>query len=290
MPKGIPARGFRMTQKRLIAGDPMIDRLANMTYQVDSSETDEQISARISNRFDILNTLAKSCTSGESRSLICSGPAGLGKSHTVERLLASWDPKGENHTIIKGYVRATGLIRTLYTHRDAKHVIVFDDADSIFFDDISLNLLKAVCDTTERRIVSWFSEKVFIDEDTGDTIPKSFQFDGAIIFLSNYDFDVMIASNHRLGPHLQALMSRSHYVSLSLRTRRDYLVRINQVIKDGLLSHISPDAREEVTEYLNKNAERLRELSLRMAIKIASIRKSSPKDWTNICDIICCRE
>ena len=62
MPKGIPARGFRMTQKRLIAGDPMIDRLANMTYQVDSSETDEQISARISNRFDILNTLAKSCT------------------------------------------------------------------------------------------------------------------------------------------------------------------------------------------------------------------------------------
>ena len=61
-------------------------------------------------------------------------------------------------------------------------------------------------------------------------------------------------------------------------------------LKDGLLSHISPDAREEVTEYLNKNAERLRELSLRMAIKIASIRKSSPKDWTNICDIICCRE
>ena len=115
------------------------------------AESEDQVEARIAERFDILETLTEACISGNSRALVVSGPAGLGKSYTVEQKLSQWDPNGVNHIIIKGYVRATGLLKTLYSYREAGQVVVFDDADAIFFDDVSLNILKAVCDTTERR-------------------------------------------------------------------------------------------------------------------------------------------
>ena len=79
--------------------------------------------------------------------------------------LAKWDPTEENHIIIKGYVRALGLYKSLYNYRHAGKVLVFDDADTIFNDETALNILKAVCDTTERRTVSWLSEYKIVDED-----------------------------------------------------------------------------------------------------------------------------
>ena len=136
---------------------------------------------------------------------------------------------------MKGYVRATGLVKLLYQYRNAGQVIVFDDADAIFFDDVSLNLLKAVCDTTETRRVSWLSEGSLVDEETAVRIPRNFEFKGTIIFISNYDFDAMIDRGHKLAPHLAALVSRAHYIDLAMKSRRDYLVRIRQVIEEGLL-------------------------------------------------------
>ena len=212
----------------------------------------------------------------------------LGKSYTIEKRLADWDPSEHNHTIVKGYVRATGLVKLLYQYRNEGQVIVFDDADSIFFDDISLNLLKAVCDTTERRRVSWLSEGKLFDDDTATLLPRNFDFNGAIIFISNYDFDAMIERGHKLAPHLEALVSRSHYIDLAMKTRRDYLVRIRQVIRQGLLGDLSLAERSDVILFIEQNAEKLRELSLRMAIKLGALRKQS-KDWQKMAKITCCR-
>jgi hypothetical protein len=225
---------------------------------------------------------------GNSRSLIVSGPAGLGKSFTVERTLSQWDPNGVNHTIVKGYVRATGLIKLLYQFREEGQVVVFDDADTIFFDDTSLNLLKAVCDTTERRRVSWLSEGKLMDEETGEIIPRTFDFEGTIIFITNYDFDQMIEKGHKLAPHLNAMISRSHYIDLALKTRRDYLVRIRQVIREGMLSELTVVQRNDVISYIERNHARLRELSLRMAIKIGNLRKSND-NWERLANVTCCR-
>lgn len=251
-------------------------------------ETDDEIDARIAERFDILDVLAEACTLGNARALIVSGPAGLGKSYTIEKRLAEWDPNEVNHTIVKGYVRATGLVKLLYQYRNEGQVIVFDDADSIFFDDVSLNLLKAVCDTTERRRVSWLSEGKLIDEETAELIPRSFDFNGTIIFISNYDFDAMIDKGHKLAPHLAALVSRSHYIDLAMKTRRDYLVRIRQVIRQGLLSDLSFAQRSEVITFIESNSDSLRELSLRMAIKLGALAKQGG-DWKKVARITCCR-
>lgn len=271
----------------------IVDKIVNVvhySYDVNGNviETDDQIEQRIAERFDILDTLTESCISGLARALIVSGPAGLGKSYTVEHRLRAWDPNDLNHTIIKGYVRATGLVKLLYQYRRAGQVIVFDDADTIFFDDTSLNLLKAVCDTTERRRVSWLSEGKLIDDESAELIPRSFDFEGTIIFISNYDFDAMIDRGHKLAPHLQALVSRSHYIDLAMKTRRDYLVRIRQVIAMGLLSHLSLDEQADVITFIECNHESLREMSLRIAIKIGALRKQSD-NWEKIARITCCR-
>ena len=286
MPRGVPKNGFRAAR----SGTSAAERVANLkvSYEPESRETDEQIDARIAERFEILDVLTEACIVGNSRALIVSGPAGLGKSFTVEKALEKWDPNEINHTIVKGYVRATGLVKLLYQYREAGQVIVFDDADSIFFDDVSLNLLKAVCDTTERRRVSWLSEGALIDEESAERIPRNFDYDGTIIFISNYDFDAMIDRGHKLAPHLQALVSRSHYIDLAMKTRRDYLVRIRQVIRQGLLGELSFEARSDVITFIERNNDKLRELSLRMAIKLGALRKQGG-DWEKIARITCCR-
>jgi hypothetical protein len=291
MPKGIPARGYRIRRKDKTGSATTAAAMTaiRVSYEPEAKhETDEEIEKRIGDRFEILEVLTEACIAGNSRALIVSGAAGLGKSYTVESALTKWDPNEINHIIVKGYVRATGLVKLLYQFREAGQVIVFDDADAIFFDDISLNLLKAVCDTTERRRVSWLSEGKLVDEETANLIPRSFDFNGTIIFISNYDFDAMIERGHKLAPHLQAMVSRSHYIDLSLKTRRDYLVRIRQVIKQGLLGDLTPTARNEVMVFIESHSDKLRELSLRMAIKLGTLRKQGG-DWERIARVTCCR-
>jgi len=252
------------------------------------SETDEQIEERIAERFDILSTLTEASISGDARALIVSGPPGLGKSFTVERALNSWDPNEVNHIIIKGYVKATGLYKTLYQYREAGQVIVFDDADAIMYDDVALNLLKACCDTTDRRRVSWRSEAKFIDEETAEIIPSSFDFNGTVIFITNLDMDGMVDRGHKLAPHLEALISRAHYIDLSLKTRRDYLIRIRQVIEAGMLDNLTLEQKVDVISFIEIHADSLRELSLRMAIKIANLRRANP-NWERLARCTCLR-
>lgn len=253
-------------------------------------ETEEQIDKRIRERFNILESLVNSCMKGDVRSLIVSGPAGLGKSYTVEQALAAWDPKQDKHTVIKGYVRPTGLYISLYNHRFAGNVLVFDDADTIFFDDTSLNMLKAVCDTTERRTVSYLAETTLISKESADVLPQTFQFDGTVIFITNYDFDSIIENKGKLAPHMAALVSRSYYIDLTMKTKTDYMVRIKQVVRDGLFDtmKLTADQQKDVMEFIETNIDKLREISLRTAIKVAGIRKGT-KNWESIARITTCK-
>jgi hypothetical protein len=256
--------------------------LLKVTYaEASKRETDAQIEARLADRFDILDVLTEGTIVGNSRALIVSGAPGVGKSFGVEKMLRQYDPSGETYTIVKGYTRPTGLVKLLYQYRHAGNIIVFDDADSVFQDDIGLNILKCVADTTDRRTVSWLSEGKLVDETTAEIIPRSFDFEGGIIFLSNLNFEYMIDKGSRIAPHLEAMMSRSFYLDLSMRSKRDSLIRIRQVIKAGMLSDLPPASRDDVVGFIEANFERMRELSLRSAVKLAALRKTSPR-WEAI--------
>lgn len=306
MPRGVPKNGFRLTKKRMGRGwvpPVQVSDLPNvvpfMTPAAISGrvnpaptkvETDEEILARISGRFEILHRLAVGAVSGDIRALIVSGPAGLGKSFTVEKVLESGVAES-NYTIVKGYIRATNLFKTLFDYRDPGQVIVFDDADTIFTDETSLNLLKAVCDTTEKRTVSYLTEGNLISDKTSERVPKSFEFNGTIIFITNHDFDAMIERQHKLAPHLSAMMSRAHYVDLSMKTDRDSFVRIKQVINLGMLNSVglSVSEQKQVVDFIEDNLENMRELSLRIAIKIAALIRADRTDWLETAKVTCCK-
>lgn len=296
MPRGQPKSGFRMTKNRINAGGR--DMLAKFTpvhiithsintLQEAVFETDDQIDLKLKERFKLLEMLVDQSIKGKSRALIVSGPPGLGKSFTVEEKLKDSETK---HSIIKGFVGLTGIYKLLYAHKNKGDVLVFDDADSVFDDLESLNMLKAVCDTTEQRVVGYRKEINFIDDETGEVIPREFCFCGTIIFITNLDFDMMIAKNHRLTPHFNALMSRAHYVDLAMKSKRDYIIRIKQVVKQGMLRNIGLNEHEvhDVLVFIEDNKDRLRELSLRMAIKIGGI-VSMGHDWRRVAEVTCCR-
>ena len=286
MPRGVPKSGFRNTRKR---------QAINFAQQVIKPvrvETVAEIETKLKDRFEALEVMAEATGKGINRSLIVSGPAGLGKSFTVEAKLEELESMGHSVTYIKGYVRPLALYKLLYETRHAKSVLVFDDSDSVFYDDVSMNLLKGACDSTDRRVLHWLSKSIEKEEDEeGESIPEKFEFEGSIIFITNYDFDAMIASGNKLAPHFEALVSRSHYLDLAMKTKMDYIVRIKQVVRGGMLKSRGFNAAEEtmILEFIVNNMERLRELSLRMVVKISGLYKMDKKNWQKLASQTCMR-
>ena len=272
------ARGYRNTRT-------VQDPIAAVDAVV---ESDDAIEERIRERFDVLQDLTQGAISGEVRAVIVSGSPGVGKSHSVIQALEANDPNENTWTVIKGFAKSTGLLKTLYQYRHKGSVIVFDDIDNIFSEDVSLNMFKAVADSSVRRRVSWLSEYKMVDEDTAEIIPRHFDFEGSIIFLTNLDFQALIDKKHKYAPHLEALMSRSLYLDLTLKTRKDCLVRIGQVVEEGLLSNLDIEAQADVLSFVEIYAESLRELSLRSVIKLAGLRASNPS-WERVARICLCK-
>lgn len=295
MARGKPLAGFRLTKKRIAAGwskeDAGVVHYHSSKDEVEViKETDEQIDARIAERFQVLKAMTKAAVNGKAPAVVVSGPPGLGKTFEIEKIIKAYDPEGHMTTSVKGYVRATGLYRTLYNFRHKGNVIVFDDADSIFSDETSLNLLKAACDTADERVISYLSETNMKDE-AEEKIPKVFTFDATIIFITNYDFDNMIEKGNRLAPHLQALISRSHYIDLLMKSRQDYVVRIKQVLNAGMLKNkgFTQEDEDVILNFIEDNIDNLRELSLRMVLKIASMMDISPSNWEKMARSTCCK-
>ena len=251
-------------------------------------ESDESISRRLAERFQVIDMLAEASCLGKIRSLIISGPAGLGKSYTVEQAIKAYDPDGHKSIIAKGFVRPTGLYLLLHEYRHEGNVIVLDDADSIFSDYDALNLLKTACDTTRERHVHWRAETRMVDAD-GEPVDRQFEYKGTIIFITNKDFDAEIARGGRGAEHFEALVSRSHYVECDMHSVRDYIVRIKQVVGLGMLRDKGLDSHGErtVVDFLEAHAGQLRELTLRMALKLADVYLMSPARFESLARVSC---
>lgn len=255
------------------------------------SQNDDERIAEIAARFEILNDMSKACIAGEIRAMIVSGPPGVGKSFTVERevekaqLIDQLAGKRLRAEVVKGSATPIGLYQTLYKYSDKNCVLVFDDCDSILLDDVSLNLLKGALDSGKKRKISWLSESSALRR---EGIPDSFEFRGSVIFITNLKFDGM--KSQKLRDHLEALQSRCHYLDLTLDTMRDKLLRIRQIAATGdLFADYDFEAGEEqeVIAFMERHQNRLREMSLRMATKIADLRKSFPAKWQALAQSTC---
>lgn len=256
-----------------------------------AEESDEEVIARIRERFDILHEMTKAAANGDIRAMIVSGPPGVGKSYGVEQeiekacLLDQIAGRKLRAEVVKGSATPIGLYQTLYKYSDPNCVVVFDDCDSILIDDVSLNLLKGALDSGKKRKISWLSESSTLRR---EGIPDSFEFKGSVIFITNLKFDTM--RSQKLRDHLDALQSRCHYLDLTLDTMRDKLLRIKQIAADGELFadlDLDQQAHDEILAFMDMNKNKLREMSLRMAIKIGQLRKSFPNNWMMMAKTTC---
>jgi len=267
------------------------DAVTVVVPEIASTQTDEERMSEIAERFEILTDMTKAAISGDIRAMIVSGPPGVGKSFSVERevekatLLDQLAGKRLRAEVVKGSATPIGLYQTLYKYSDTNCMVVFDDCDSILLDDVSLNLLKGALDSGKKRKISWLAESSTLRR---EGIPDQFEFKGSVIFITNLKFDGM--KSQKLKDHLEALQSRCHYLDLTLDTMRDKILRIRQIAKAGELFDgydFEPVVQDEIVDFMDENKSRLREMSLRMATKIADLRKSFPLRWKALAQTTC---
>lgn len=267
------------------SGEPVIADTPVVKSEPKSVETDEQAMDRIATRFAILDEMSHACINGDIRAMIVSGPPGVGKSFGVETQLekaSMFDKiagKRIRYEVVKGAMTALGLYAQLYKYSDAKNVLVFDDCDSVFADDLSLNILKAALDSGKKRRICWNSDSALLRR---EGIPDSFEFKGSAIFITNLKFQNV--KSKKLQDHLEALESRCHFLDLTIDSARDKILRIKQVHRDsdgGLFVDydFTEEQANEVLAFMEVKKNSLRELSLRMALKIADLVKISPTNW-----------
>lgn len=280
---GFPSRNIRVK----------CDQTAYQTVSADKvsakrEETDEEIIDRLRGRFDILKDMTQAVKEGTVRAMIVTGPPGVGKSFGVDEVLHKEDlfnaigNRKPKYEVVKGAMSAIGLYCKLYEYADKGNVIVFDDCDSVLLDDLSLNILKAALDSSKKRTIHWNTDSAKL---RAEGVPGSFEFKAGAIFITNIKFDHV--KSKKLQDHLAALESRCHYIDLQMDTEREKVLRIKQIVEDGMLDHYEFQNGEdkEVIEFIEAQKGKLRELSLRTVLKVADLRKSFPNNWKSMAEV-----
>ena len=253
-----------------------------------ADETDEQIIERTRKRFDILEDMTQAVKEGTVRAMIVTGPPGVGKSFGVDKVLHKEDlfnlmgQRKPKYEVVKGAMSAIGLYCKLYEDADKGNVVVFDDCDSVLLDDLSLNILKAALDSSTKRMIHWNTDSSKL---RNEGVPGSIEFKAGAIFITNIKFDHV--KSKKLQDHLAALESRCHYIDLQMDTEREKVLRIKQIVKDGMLEsyEFKNGEQDEVIDFIDDQKKKLRELSLRTVLKIADLRKSFPKNWKEMAEV-----
>ena len=243
----------------------------------------------INERFEFVENLVEMIATGLQPSAVITGEGGLGKTYTVNKTLVAQGLKDltdagalevgstvnrrNSFTSVKGYSTPKGLYRTLYENKDS--VVVFDDCDSILKDPVALNLLKSALDSYGKRIISWNAEAGFGRD---DELPRSFEFKGRVIFISNLSQDKID----------QAIRSRSMMVDLSMT--EDQKIERMEVIaaSDEFLPEFTTEYKRDALDLIRSLKEDAKEISLRTLISVTKIRASGNKNWKGMATYILC--
>lgn len=174
------------------------------------------------------------------------------------------DLAGDYH-YVKGYSSAKGLYRTLFENK--KKIIVFDDCDAAWKNEVSANLLKAALDSDEDRWVTWNVESF-----ANDDLPRRFLFEGKVIFISNVkseDFP-------------QPLVSRALRCDVEL-TIEERFERMRQLLPSPKFAPgVSLEVKQLAYDFLWENREVAAEISTRSLLNIIQVADSGSKLWKRI--------
>jgi len=242
-------------------------------------ESFEDIEERVKRKFQILRDIVASTCLGKNKSLIISGSAGVGKSTEVMEVVKEL---GVSFELVKGKVTTGGLFSILYNNRHEGNLVIFDDVD-VMSDETKLDLLKAVTDSSDERVVSWHSSRGRILDENDDEIPNNFVFEGTIIFISNNDIYADSKGNSKLAEHYNALISRSFVIDVAMKNTDWYIARLKDVIFNRMdESRLTFEVKNDIFQFMVDNKHKLMELSLRMVDKLRITRDTyGDNTWHN---------
>lgn len=233
----------------------------------------------VNERFEFLTELTTMVANFQTPSLICSGAGGLGKSYTINKTLEDLGytdvsllesdievDSVKHYRTLKGTCTPFALYRTLYENRNS--IVIFDDSDRIFADPISVNLLKGALDSSNRRVLSWKSERM------DESLPSVFEFRGGIIVITNIN-------SYKLD---EAVRTRSMIVDLSMNNserlqRMETLINSEEFMEGYTYQH-----KVESLVLIKKLSGKLKELSLRTLIKTVKIRAADATNWARLAE------
>lgn len=264
--------------------DAVERRLNEMGATVDFEAQADAAAARdakfgINTRFSFVEKLVTMVAAGVQPSAVITGEGGLGKTYTVVKTLAQAGYQdisdlaefqvGEvlsrkTFITVKGYTTAKGLYRTLFENNKA--IIVFDDCDAVLKDPVALNLLKGALDSYGKRIISWNADM------RDDDLPRSFNFEGRVIFISNMDQNSID----------QAIRSRSMLIDLSM-TADQKIDRMEFIANsDSFMPEYDAQIKTDALNLIRELKDIAREISLRTLISVCKVRASNPKDYKDM--------
>jgi hypothetical protein len=236
---------------------------------------------RLKAQFIVMEDIVGKVASGSLRGLIITGPAGIGKTYNVLKVLRDYQTYiapiagiDAEIEVCAGHMTTVGLVQALWRNRHEANTLVLDDIDTVLDTLDAVNILKAALDTGTQRHVSYMTQNAAMRK---AGIPQHFDYDGSVILITNQDLQ---NSRGKMAPHFKALVSRCFYFDLGFEGREDCMTWIQHVAETtNMLGDEKKTA--DILRYMRRNLKDIRELSLRTAVKLSSIYG---KGWKEVAD------
>ena len=252
--------------------------------------------------FSTLNAHVMVVGKGLSPALLVTGPGGIGKSFSVEKILSHFGKKNKDFVIMKGKCTPSAMFEFLFKNYDK--ICVFDDCDSVLSSKEGIAVLKGALDSGRSREISWNTKRAdMVDTFDCETrkevlarlkewgkahngkagVPNHFQFEGSVIFVSNM-------TRKELASKDSALLTRCDLVDIKV-TRDEVLTRIRYLlpeikIYDANGKNISKSGlKKEVFRwissptFLNDRRMRNKAIDFRVFIKAYKARYANMPNW-----------
>jgi len=212
----------------------------------------------INQRFEFVTQLVSMVADSVQPSAIITGEGGLGKTYTVIKTLEA-----------KGYTDISDLaeFQVGATMNMKKCFTTVKGYSTAKEDPIALNLLKSALDSYGKRIISWNADM------KDDDLPRSFNFEGRIIFISNLDE----------GKIDQALRSRSMMIDLTMDTEQKIERMSTIAASPDFLPEYDKGIIADALVFIRTIKDDCKELSLRTLIQVAKCRAAN-KNWKSLAE------
>ena len=193
-------------------------------------------------------------------SLILLGEAGIGKSYRVIKALTDLNKEhSKDWVMINTHITPLEQYEFLYNNNGK--IIIYDDIIKIFDDPVNLGiLLSALWNPMGKRMISYMSSSDKLNA------PKSFEFKGKIIFLTN-----------KLAEQLDTIKTRAFTINLEF-SWEDKVKIIYELVKLYKMPM-------EVADWIKKHSNKASNLNFRLPFKVYELLRSHPDRWKKLAQL-----